>query len=252
MNLLLDEILSQADQYEQTPPPALQPFPAPTGAGLAAWIDQTLLKPEATSGEVRSLCVQARQLRFASVCVNPSYVSLAANLLVGCETRVCTVIAFPLGASLPELKAQETRSLIEKGAVEIDMVINIGALKSEDLSLALQDVRAVVRAATGRALVKVILETALLTRREKILGCLISKAAGADFVKTSTGFGPSGATVDDVALMRQIVGAQMGVKASGGIRALETALAMIAAGANRLGTSAGPLILQTALQGVAA
>jgi deoxyribose-phosphate aldolase len=252
MNLSLDEILSLVDEYEHTLPLAPQPFPAPTGRELAGWIDQTLLKPEATGDEVRRLCAQARELRFASVCVNPSYVPLAAGLLVDCQTRVCAVIAFPFGANLPELKAQETRSLIEKGATEVDMVINIGALKEEDISLAFQDVQAVVDVAAGRAIVKVILEAALLTRREKILGCLASKAAGADFVKTSTGFGPGGATVEDVALLRRLVGAQMGVKASGGIRTLENAWAMIAAGANRLGTSAGASILQAALQGAAA
>ncbi|MGC1374798.1 MAG: deoxyribose-phosphate aldolase [Anaerolineales bacterium] len=252
MNLTLDEILSLADEYEHTLPPVPPPFHVPVGADLAGWIDQTLLKPEATGDEVRSLCAQARELRFASVCVNPSYAPLAAGLLVGCQTRVCAVVAFPFGANLPELKAQETRSLVEKGAAEIDMVINIGALKDEDISLAFQDVQAVVDAAAGRAIVKVILETALLTRREKILGCLAAKAAGADFVKTSTGFGPGGATVEDVALLRRLVGAQMGVKASGGIRTLENAWAMITAGANRLGTSAGASILQAALQGAAA
>jgi deoxyribose-phosphate aldolase len=252
MNLALGEILSLADQYEHTLPPAPPTFSVPTGIDLAGWIDQTLLKPEATKAEVSKMCVQARQLHFASVCINPSYVPLAAALLTGCDIRVCTVIAFPLGANLPELKAQETRSLIEKGATEIDMVINIGALKDEDVSLAFQDVQAVVSVAEGRASVKVILETALLTQREKILGCLLSRAAGADFVKTSTGFGLGGATVEDVALLRRVVGAQMGVKASGGIRTLESARAMIAAGANRLGTSAGASILQAALQGVAA
>jgi deoxyribose-phosphate aldolase len=252
MNLALDEVLSLADEYEQILPPAPPPFSVPMGIDLAGWIDQTLLKPEATSDEVRKLCEQARQLRFASVCINPSYVPLAASLLAGYDIKVCTVIAFPLGANLPELKAQETHSLIEKGATEIDMVINIGALKSEEISLAFQDVQAVVIAVAGRAKVKVILETVLLTRHEKILGCLVAKGAGADFVKTSTGFGPGGATVEDVALLRRVVGAQMGVKASGGIRTLENARAMITAGANRLGTSAGASILQAALQGVAA
>jgi len=252
MNLALDEIPSLVDEYEHALPPAPQSFPAPTGMELAGWIDQTLLKPEATSDEVRRLCAQARPLRFASICVNPSYVPLTANLLVDSQIKVCAVISFPFGANLPELKAQETRSLIEKGAAEIDMVINIGALKDEDISLAFQDVQAVVNVSTGKAIVKVILETALLTRREKILGCLVSKAAGADFVKTSTGFGPGGATVEDVALLRRLVGAQMGVKASGGIRTLENARAMIAAGANRLGTSAGASILQVAAQGAAA
>ena len=265
MSVTLNEILSLADEYEHTLPPARlatveprspgkgsqqQPFSAPTGTSLAHWMDQTLLKPEATSGQIRSLCAEAREMHFSSVCVNPSYVPLAASLLTACETKVCAVIAFPFGANLPELKAQETRSLIERGAAEIDMVINIGALKDEDLFLTFNDVQAVVNAAAGKAKVKVILETALLTRREKIVGCLVSKAAGADFVKTSTGFGPGGATIDDVTLLRRVVGAEMGVKASGGIRTLRDAQAMLAAGANRLGTSAGVSILQEALQGM--
>lgn len=252
MSLVTDQILSLTDEYEHTLPPAPPPFPLPTGAGLAAWIDQTLLKPEATSAEICQLCIEARQLQFASVCVNPSYVPLAAGLLAGSATKVCTVIAFPFGANLPEIKAQETHSLIEKGATEIDMVINLGALKDQDPALALEDVQAVVHAAMGKAKVKVIIETALLTRREKIMACLISKTAGADFVKTSTGFGPGGATVEDVALMRRVVGEQMGVKASGGIRTLKTAQALISAGANRVGASAGVSILQEASQGATA
>jgi len=252
MNLAIDQILSLTDEYEDTLPPAPPPFPVPMGPDLAGWIDQTLLKPEATSAEICQLCIEARQLQFASVCVNPSYVLLAAGLLIGSATKVCTVIAFPFGANLPENKAQETRNLIEKGAAEIDMVINLGALKDQDLALAFDDVHAVVQAAMGKVKVKVILETALLTRREKIMACLVSKTAGADFVKTSTGFGPGGATIEDVALMRRVVGEQMGVKASGGIRTLKTAQTLISAGANRLGASAGASILQEALQGAAA
>jgi deoxyribose-phosphate aldolase len=252
MNLTLDEVLSLADQYEQTLPPAPLSAPTPKGLELAPWIDQTLLKPEANRAEVSRFCLEARYYPFASVCIHPAYVSLAASLLAGSSVKVCTVVAFPFGANLPELKAHETRVLIEKGAVEIDMVINVGALKGQDWPLALEDVQAVVNAAAGRASVKVILETASLTQREKIVGCLLSKAAGADFVKTSTGFGPGGATVEDIALMRRVVGAEMGVKASGGIRTLETAQAMIQAGANRIGSSAGILIVQSALQGVVA
>lgn len=249
MNLALEEILLLADQYKHTLPPAPQVFSAPTGIGLAGWVDHSSLKPEATSAEIRQLCAEARAFSFASVCVNPSYISLAAGLLAGSQSKVCAVVAFPFGANLPEIKALETKTLIEKGATEIDMVINIGALKEQDWSLALNDIQAVVDAATGKATVKVILETALLTQREKIIGCLLSKSAGADFVKTSTGFGPGGATIEDVTLMRRLVGAEMGVKASGGIRTLEKALAMIAAGASRLGTSAGVSILQVTLQG---
>src|SRR5688572_13063572 len=204
MSRALKEILALADEYEQALPPAPQLFPAPTGAELAGLIDHTLLKPEATADQVRKLCSEARQFHFAGVCINPSYVPLAADLLAGSGTGICTVVAFPLGASLPKLKAFETHHLIEKGASEVDMVINIGALKGGDLSLALDDVRAVVDAAAGKAKVKVILEMALLTQREKIIGCLVSKAAGADFVKTSTGFQPGGATVDDVASMRRV------------------------------------------------
>jgi len=241
------ELLSLVDQYEHSLPPAPPPVTAPAGMALAGWLDQTLLKPEATREQISKTCVEARPAGFASVCINPSYVPLAASLLAGCQTRVCTVVAFPLGADSPELKAHETRSLIEKGAAEIDMVINIGALKAEDISLAFDDVQAVVDAAANKAIVKVILETALLTQREKIVGCLVVKAAGADFVKTSTGFGPGGATVEDVALLRSVAGVGMGVKASGGIRTLKDAQAMIAAGANRIGTSAGVSILQEAL-----
>ncbi len=249
MSLALNEILSLAAEYERTLPPAPRPLPTPIGTYLAGWIDHTLLKPEATADQVRTLCSEVREFHFASACVNPSYVPLAAELLAGSGAVVCTVIAFPLGASLPELKAYETRSLIDKGANEIDMVINLGALKGGDVSLALSDVQAVVTAAAGQAKVKVILETALLTQAEKVLGCLVSKAAGADFVKTSTGFQLGGASVDDVALMRRVVGQGMGVKASGGIRTLKDAQAMIAAGANRLGTSAGVSILGEVLQG---
>ncbi len=244
MNLVLDDILFQADQYERGLLPAPESLTAPMGAALAGWLDQSLLRPEATRAEVQSFCQDARQYPFATVCVNPSYVPLAVKCMAGSQTRVCAVAAFPFGASLPALKAQETSCLIEQGATEIDMVINIGALKGADWSLALEDVQAVVSAATGKALVKVILETALLTRREKIIGCLLAKFAGADFVKTSTGFAAGGATVDDVRLMRGVVGAGMGVKASGGIRTLENVQAMIAAGANRIGTSAGVSILQ--------
>ncbi len=252
MSLLLDEILLLADQYELGLPPAPPPFTAPMGVDLAGWLDQTLLKPEATSTQVHQLCVEARQFSFASVCVNPAYVPLVARLLNDSKVKVCAVVAFPFGATLPEMKAQETHILIEKGAAEIDMVINLGAIKAQNWSLVLDDMQAVVQAATGKAIVKVILETALLTQHEKIVGCLLAKAAGADFVKTSTGFGPGGATTDDVSLMRRVVGAEMGVKASGGIRTLENANAMIYAGANRLGTSAGGSILKVALQGVVA
>lgn len=252
MSMVVNEILSLADKYEHALPPAPPPLSAPTTTELAHWIDHTLLKPEATADQIRKLCSQAREFHFATVCVNPSYVPLAVGLLAGAETNVCTVVAFPLGANLLELKVHETRSLIEKGATEIDMVINIGALKGGDVSLVLEDVQAVVDFAAGLAKIKVILETSLLTQREKIIGCLVCKTAGADFVKTSTGFQSGGATVEDVALMRRLIGADMGVKAAGGIRTLKDARAMIAAGAHRLGTSASVSILEEALQGATA
>lgn len=251
MNLTIDKILSLTEAYEQELPSAQQTVMSPKGAALAGWIDQTLLKPEATQAEVRRFCEEARPFAFASVCIHPVHVPLAASLLEDSAVKVCTVVAFPSGAILPELKAHETRILIEKGATEIDMVINIGALKGQDWSLALEDIQSVVQAAADKALVKVIFETAMLTRHEKIVACLLAQAAGAEFVKTSTGFGPGGATVEDVALMRRVVGAEIGVKASGGIRTLEAARAMIEAGANRIGSSAGISIVQSALQGAA-
>ena len=249
MTLGLKEILALAEEYSRALPPAPPALAAPQGLALAGWIDHTLLKPEAKASQIGQLCDEARTHGFASVCINPSYVPLAAELLAGSRVAVCTVISFPLGASLPELKAHEAARLIDKGASEVDMVINVGALKGGDVVLALDDVKAVVDAAAGRAIVKVILETALLKQSEKITGCLVAKAAGADFVKTSTGFGPGGATIEDVELMRRVVGAGMGVKASGGIRTLAEARAMIGAGANRIGASAGVSILEEIRQG---
>ena len=221
----------------------------PASDGLASLIDHTLLKPDATREEVEQLCREAAQFCFASVCVNPNWVALCRELLRGSGVRVCTVIGFPLGAHLPDTKAYETRRALEQGAEEVDMVINIGALKSRDYALVEQDIHGVVNAAGpasghARALVKVILETALLTRDEKVMGCTLAKAAGADFVKTSTGFGGGGATVEDVQLMRETVGPEMGVKASGGVRTKEDAEKMVAAGATRLGASAGVKIVR--------
>ncbi len=216
---------------------------SPVAAELAPYIDHTLLKPDATEAQIRKLCEEARQYTFASVCVNPSWVALAAQLLQGCPVKVCTVIGFPLGATTPTTKAIETRDAIANGADEIDMVINVGALKSGNDALVREDIEAVVLAAKGPAIVKVILETALLTKEEKVKACLLSKMAGADFVKTSTGFVPGGATVEDIALMRETVGPDMGVKASGGIRDTKTANDMVAAGASRLGASASVAIV---------
>jgi len=217
----------------------------PQDMNLAKMIDHTLLKPDATQQEIAQLCFEARKYGFASVCVNPSWVPLCAQLLQGSQVKVCTVIGFPLGATSSESKAFETETAIRQGATEIDMVINIGALKARDLETVAKDIRGVVNAAHAKnIIVKVIIETALLTDEEKTIASLISKEAGADFVKTSTGFAGGGATVQDVELMRRTVGPQMGVKASGGVRTYEDAASMIKAGATRIGASAGVKILQ--------
>jgi deoxyribose-phosphate aldolase len=212
------------------------------GDGLATYIDHTLLKPEATREELFHLAEEARKYRFASVCVNSANVRIMAQFLEGSGVPVCAVVGFPLGAMTPHAKAFETREAIRCGAREIDMVLNIGAMKSGDYALVEADIRAVVDAAKP-VLVKVILETSKLTDEEKVIACALSKAAGAAFVKTSTGFGGGGATAADIALMRRIVGKEMGVKASGGIRDTATAQEMIAAGANRLGASASVAIV---------
>ena len=217
----------------------------PQDMNLAKMIDHTLLKPDATQQEIAQLCFEARKYGFASVCVNPTWVSLCAELLKGASAKVCTVIGFPLGATSSETKAFETETAIRQGATEIDMVINIGALKARDLETVAKDIRGVVNAAHARnIIVKVIIETSLLTDEEKTIASLLSKEAGADFVKTSTGFAGGGATVHDVELMRKTVGPQMGVKASGGVRTFEDAESMIKAGATRIGASAGVKILQ--------
>lgn len=215
---------------------------------IARFIDHTLLKPDATCEQIAKLCEEAKEYRFASICVNPANVSLASSLLRGTQVRVCTVVGFPLGANTSLTKAVETRDAIANGATEIDMVINVGALKSGDYDLVKRDIEAVVDAACGKALVKVILETAVLTDEEKVKGCLLAKLAGADFVKTSTGFGPGGATTPDVRLMRKVVGTEMGVKAAGGIRDYESTRQMLEAGANRIGASAGVKIVKEACE----
>ncbi len=219
---------------------------ASVDSAMAAMIDHTLLKPDATEANVRKLCAEALEFCFASVCVNPTNVALSASLLKGSGVKVCTVIGFPLGATTPTAKAMETRDAIANGAQEVDMVINVGALKSGNYDLVKRDVQSVVDAANGAAIVKVIIETALLSDEEKVKACLIAKYAGADFVKTSTGFGPGGATVDDIELMRRTVGRSMGVKASGGIRDTDTARKMVAAGASRIGASASVGIVKGA------
>ena len=215
---------------------------------IAKYIDHTILNPAATVDQIKKLCEEARTYGFASVCVNPCYVKLCSSLLRGSNVDVCSVIGFPFGTSTPEIKAMETRRAIRDGAREIDMVINVGALKSGDTDLVLRDIRAVTDACRdGSALSKVIIEAALLTDDEKVIACQLSKKAGADFVKTSTGYGPGGATVHDVALMREAVkGTRMGIKAAGGIRSFADAKKMIEAGATRLGASAGVKISQEA------
>lgn len=218
-----------------------------TAHDWASLIDHTLLKPEASEADIRKLCDEAAQFGFASVCVNPSWVKTAANFLRSTRVPVCTVIGFPLGATLPDVKAYEARRAIFNGAREVDMVINIGALKSGDDCAVEDDIKAVVEAAHENGILcKVIIETALLTDEEKVRACLASKNAGADFVKTSTGFSKGGATVDDVALMRRTVGSALGVKASGGVKGIDDARAMFQAGATRIGASVGVKIAQEA------
>ncbi len=214
---------------------------------LARYIEHTLLKPEATPAQIAKLCAEARAHNFASVCVNPANVAQAVQLLQGTPVAVCTVIGFPLGATLPEVKAYEALQALNQGAAEIDMVINIGALKAGRLEQVRQDITAVVQTCKARpapALVKVIIEACLLTDDEKVHASQIAQAAGADFVKTSTGFSTGGATVADVALIRRTVGATMGIKAAGGVRTCADAEAMIAAGATRIGTSSGVKLVQ--------
>lgn len=212
---------------------------------IASMIDHTLLKPEATPAQIEKLCAEAAEYHFASVCVNPVYIPLAARLLKGTGVKVCCVVGFPLGAIAPEQKAAEAASCAAMGAEELDMVIHVGAAKAGDWALVQRDIEGVVKAAAGHT-VKVIIETCLLTDEEKVKACEAAKAAGAHFVKTSTGFSTGGATTHDIALMRKTVGPEMGVKASGGIRDYETAMAMIEAGANRIGASAGIAIVEAA------
>lgn len=229
-------------------PPAIR-----SARDLAQLIDHTALKADTTEQQVIDLCEEAHQFGFASVCINPAYVATAARSLHDSDVAVCTVIGFPLGASTSEIKAHETAKAISDGATEVDMVLNIGYLKSGRFEEVERDIRAVVEAARhaapsnsrpGRVLVKVILETALLTAEEKVIGCVLSENAGADFVKTSTGFSTGGATAGDVALMRRVVGDRLGVKASGGVRSAEDAENMIRSGATRIGASASVAIVQ--------
>jgi deoxyribose-phosphate aldolase len=210
---------------------------------IAKYIDHTILKPEATIEEVKKLCREAKEYSFASVCVNSCYTKLVSTELRGSDVKTCVVVGFPLGAMTKEAKAFETSDAIKNGANEIDMVINVGALKDKNYVLLKEDVEAVVNAAKGKAIVKVIIEACLLTDEEKVKACEISKEAKADFVKTSTGFSIGGATKEDIALMRKTVGPDLGVKASGGIRDYKTAMDMISVGASRIGASASITIV---------
>lgn len=212
---------------------------------LAGYIDHTILKADATLDDIKRLCSEAKEYGFASVCVNPSYVEAASKELGDSSVAVCTVVGFPLGATTPTQKALETAEAIALGADEVDMVINLGAVKSKDWDLVEKDIRSVVAAASEKTVVKVIIETCLLDDEEKARVCRIAKDAGADFVKTSTGFSNGGATADDVRLMRETVGPEMGVKASGGIHTADEAVTMIEAGATRIGTSSGVEIVQS-------
>ncbi len=251
MTLNIEQIEALANEYRDYLPSQSASL-TPRPVLLSKMIDHTLLKPEATPAQVRQLCQEAGEYHFASVCINPIYVSLANTLLGGTDVAICTVIGFPLGATPWQVKVFEAERAIHSGAAEIDMVIPIGLLKGGDFKDVFADIQAVVEAChKSNALVKVILEMSFLNRRQKIMACLLAQSAGADFVKTSTGFGPGGATREDVTLMRCIVGKpdQMGVKAAGGIRTLADAQGMIEAGANRLGTSSGVRIMHEAQAG---
>ncbi len=211
---------------------------------MAKYIDHTILNADATEKDIQRICIEAKEYDFKTVCINPGWVDYAAHLLKGTDVGITTVIGFPLGANTSEIKAAEAKQAVEKGVSDVDMVINIGALKNEDYPTVLNDIKAVVNAVDGKAIVKVIIETSLLNKTEKIRACELAKQAGADFVKTSTGFSTGGATLDDVKLMRATVGPKMGVKASGGVRSYEDAVAMIEAGATRIGASSGIAIVQ--------
>ena len=226
---------------------------AQVDAAIAPLIDHTLLKPEASREDIKKLCEEAVRFGFASVCINPWYVPVAAEHVRGSAVKVCTVVGFPLVSTLPQVKIREAEEVIKLGAEEVDMVINVGALKSRQDDVVESDIRGVVEACHRSGVIcKVIIEAALLTADEKVRACLACKNAGADFVKTSTGFGPGGATAEDVALMRAVVGTQMGVKAAGGVRTLEDLKKMVSAGATRIGASASVKIMEQAVQGQSA
>ena len=236
----VEQVLAQINAQNSAAPAQSDLSPA----GMAKYIDHTLLKADAPISKIKQICDEAKQYHFASVCVNAGNIKFVAEQLAGSGVTPCCVIGFPLGAMTTEAKVFETMDAIRKGAKEVDMVINVGAIKSGNWQFVEDDIRAVCQAAKGNALVKVIIEACLLTQEEKVKACLASKNAGADFVKTSTGFSTGGATVEDVKLMRETVGPNMGVKASGGVRTYEDAVNMIKAGANRLGTSNGTSIVK--------
>jgi deoxyribose-phosphate aldolase len=239
--------IQQVLAVPRSPAPPLERMDADK---LARMIDHTLLKPEATEDQIAILCQEAIEYHFAAVCVQPTYVAVCREALGGTDVRIATVVGFPLGATLSEVKAYEAQRVIAAGADEVDMVLNVGALKSANYELVYRDVGAVAQACRARsAVLKVIIETALLSDGEKVAACTLAQDAGADYVKTSTGFGPGGAKVEDVALMRRTVGPEMGIKAAGGIRTYADALAMIGAGATRIGASAGVKIVQDARAG---
>jgi len=235
--------LVTAELFDAFKATVAKPKIAFTPALLTRYIDHTLLKPEASIDDVKKVCEEAKKYRFASVCVNGSYIKFVADSLAESDVKPCAVVGFPLGAMMPEAKAGEAFCYANNGAKEIDMVINIGAIKTSDWRLVHNDIEGVVKAVQGWAIVKVILETCLLTDEEKVKACAVSKLAGAHFVKTSTGFSKGGATVEDVRLMRETIGPEMGLKASGGVRTYEDAVKMINAGATRLGTSSGVSIV---------
>ena len=241
----LTDIPALVQEYTHTLPALRLPAGHPDGRPFATWIDHTLLKPEAEPAQILQVCAEALRYRFASVCVNPLYAGLAAEQLRGSGVLTCVVVGFPLGATLTAVKVTETRACLEMGAQEIDMVLPVGLLRAGELEAVYADICAVGDAAHVKgAKLKVILENALLDQVGKIRGCLLSQAAGADFVKTSTGFGPGGATLEDVELMRRVVGPEMQIKAAGGVRSLADARAFLAAGATRLGSSSGVKIMQ--------
>lgn len=246
LSTIADAIARWGDGTALSDPP--HTLSQPSLQTVAGAMDHTLLKPDATADQIRQLCAEARTHAFVTVCVNPTWVVLCQELLVGSPVKVCTVIGFPLGATLAQVKALEAQAAIAAGAQEVDMVLNIGQLKDGDYHRVFTDIQGVVEAARPtQTPVKVILETALLDRGQKIAACVIAQMAGASFVKTSTGFGGGGATVADIQLMRQVVGPEMGVKASGGVRTLADAQQMLAAGATRIGASAGVQIVGAAL-----